>query len=431
MDQAISKVIDLINGGAIVSTDSRKIQKNTNTVFIALKGEHHNGNTFAKQAIKKGAVLAVIDNPKYENENTLLVDDTLEFLQKLSLEYRKQFKVKVIAITGSNGKTTTKDLVRDVLSKKYKVIATQGNLNNHIGLPLTLLNIKPEHDFAIIEMGASHQGEIRTLCEIALPNYGIITNIGKAHLEGFGGFDGVVKTKSELYDYIRDITGKVFVHKTNSLLMQLSQGIEQILYGDHDLEEELRYSGGEHHFLHFETETPKAEYEIKTQLVGDYNYENVLAAISVGETFDVDTKDITEAIAEYQPLDKRSQWYESEKNKIIIDYYNANPSSMRVAIDNFLKLETDKKLMILGDMLELGDSSSLEHHAIIDAIRNVYKCRIILVGKEFWRANSGSFMCFKDIDETLAFFYQNPVNDHTILIKGSRGMKMENLLSVL
>lgn len=432
MNKAISQIIDiLINGNGSIVLDSRKVKPNVGHIFIALKGENFDGNTFANKAIENGAILSVIDDEQYEGEKTILVENCQEFLTLLAKTYREKFDIPFLAITGTNGKTTTKDLISNVLGAKMNVHSTQGNLNNHIGVPLTILSLNKNHEFAVIEMGASHQGEINALCEIVKPTHGIITNIGKAHLEGFGGFDGVIKTKSELYDFLRDHSGIVFVNKENNMLMQLSLGIERYEYGDSALAEKLKYKYSDVPFLEFDTKTEKASYKIKSKLVGAYNYENILTAIAVGEYFDVSTEKITKAINQYNPTQNRSQWFDSGKNKIIIDFYNANPTSMRASIDNFLKLEIDKKIMILGDMLELGEDSNAEHHAIIDVIRNIYNCRVILIGKEFFKTNLGSFMCFKDTDEVVEFFKHNPINGYTALLKGSRGLKMEQLLEVL
>ncbi|HTB05723.1 MAG TPA: UDP-N-acetylmuramoyl-tripeptide--D-alanyl-D-alanine ligase [Bacteroidia bacterium] len=413
----------------VVGTDTRNIKKDS--IFFSLKGANFNANEFAKEAISKGAKYAVIDEEAHYSEGCILVKDVLATLQQLANHHRKQFKIPVIGITGSNGKTTTKELMATVLSKKYKTHFTQGNLNNHIGVPLTLLALKKEHEIAIIEMGANHQGEIAALSNIAEPDFGIITNIGKAHLEGFGGPEGVIKAKSELYHFIKAKKGKLFVNADDELLMRLSNGIDRVTYGtspDSDCEG----------ITEKESFLAKAifiddgiEVEVQSKLAGRYNFYNMLAAACVGFTFGLTLSQIKEAIEGYVPSNNRSQVVKKESNIIWVDAYNANPSSMKSAIETFAELPENNKVLILGDMFELGDESPKEHQSLADLIENK-KCwnAVYLVGKEFGKTKSSATL-FETTEAFAEWLKTHALKERTILLKGSRGMAMEKLLEKL
>ncbi|MBN8697616.1 MAG: UDP-N-acetylmuramoyl-tripeptide--D-alanyl-D-alanine ligase [Bacteroidetes bacterium] len=420
-----------------VCTDTRDIQ--TNSIFFALKGANFDGNKFAEQALNSGSVIAVIDDPEYKkDERFFLVKDVLTALQDLANHHRKQLSIPVIGITGSNGKTTSKELVNSVLSKKHKVLATKGNLNNHIGVPLTLLSITKEHEMAIIEMGANHQGEIAQLCAIAEPDFGIITNIGKAHLEGFGGIEGVKKGKSEIYRYLQDKKGKVFVHGDDEILAELAFNNDKITYGTkklYDIVGAIVNTGTE--FISFQWATRYTASSLKnapvvaTQLVGIYNYHNLLCAACVGNYFKVEDELINQALAEYTPSNNRSQLQKTANNTLILDYYNANPTSMTAAIENFANLKQENKVAILGDMLELGEESQKEHKAIIQLLKQK-NIQALLVGPLFCNAGNGStFQLFANSDDANTYLQSNPIKSATILVKGSRGIKLEKVLNTL
>ncbi len=414
----------------VVSTDSRTTPRGS--IFFALKGENFDGNTFAEPVLKQGCSYAVIDNETYYKEGTyVLVKDSLSALQDLAAHHRSQLKIPVVAITGSNGKTTTKELLKAVLSKKYKVLATTGNLNNHIGVPLTVLSITPDIEMAVIEMGANHMGEIAALCRIAQPDYGLITNIGRAHIGEFGSFENIVKAKTEMYDFIRGKKGKVFVSSGNELLMDRSKGIERITFGP-DAEAGCR--------CFFDGADPvlKAKHDnesIRSQLIGKYNFENVSAAIAIGKYFGVENKKIKEAIEEYVPSNNRSQVVKTKFHTLILDAYNANPSSMQVAIDNFSEMEGEPKWLILGDMLELGPYEDQEHQEILHTVESMKFQNVILVGERFLKAakEKKGYLVFKTSDELSAKLRLNsPIeNGSWILIKGSRGMKLEKAVEFL
>jgi len=411
-----------------ICTDSRLIEKDC--LFFALKGENFDGNQYAVQAIEKGASLAVVDNPKMaDNKHCFLVDDVLQSLQNLAQHHRKQLKIPVIGITGSNGKTTTKELMGRVLEKKYQTFYTQGNLNNHIGVPLSILSVNSTTEIAIIEMGANHPGEIADLCKIAMPDYGLITNIGKAHLEGFGGFQGVVKTKSELYQFLALRQGKVFVNADDPLLMDLTKKLDRFTYG---ATSDAEIQGGileKNPFLKIMLQLKSGEFKIDTQLIGDYNIQNILAAASVGVYFGVDDASVSAAIGEYSPDNMRSQYIETGRNKLILDAYNANPTSMAMALKNFAELEANHKMIILGDMLELGNDSMKEHNKILEDISDTGIDQVILVGKEFKLADAEKqFLHFESSDGALTWLSKNKTRDYTILIKGSRGIQLEKLV---
>lgn len=408
-----------------VTTDSRNIKKAS--IFFALKGENFDGNEYAAEALKKGASLAVVDDKTIDGPGFFAVDDALTALQELAAHHRKTLDIPIIGLTGTNGKTTTKELIREVLSVKYNTYATAGNLNNHIGVPLTILGIKSDAGIAIVEIGANHIGEIKELCAIANPTHGIITNIGKAHLEGFGSYEGIIEAKSELYRHLIANQGDAFVHYNDEMLMGLSSQIPRGTYGD---DPEADVSGritGSVPFMGIHWEG----HDVMTHLYGDYNFENVMAAICVGKFFLVKEAEINEAIASYIPTNNRSQVVKSGSNTIFLDAYNANPSSMEVSIKQFLKQKADKKAVILGDMLELGGVSQEEHRKVIAAIENKFDT-VILVGPEFLVAGSGGGMnIFPDTNEAYCWLEQNPLSDTDILIKGSRGIALERLLSVL
>ena len=414
-----------------VTTDTRNCPEGS--MFIALKGETFNGNKFARQALEKGCRYAVVDEAEYADApNIILVDDCLKTLQMLAREHRRALGTPIVGITGTNGKTTTKELVATVLQKRYNVLYTQGNLNNHIGVPLTLLGLTESHEMAVVEMGANHPGEIRTLVNIAEPDCGLITNVGKAHLEGFGSFEGVVRTKSELYDYLRQKENAfTFLDKDNDVLCRASAGLEAIGYG---LEGEGLYVKGKLHacapFLAFEWEHDGKTYDVNTRLIGAYNVKNALAAIAVGLRFEVPAEAICEALGGYVPSNNRSQLTETVDNRLIVDAYNANPTSMMAALENFRLMEVSHKVAILGDMKELGEGSVDEHRKIVSYLEGCGFERIILVGEEFGKANTG-FEWYKNTDDLKAKILQDKISGKFVLIKGSNSMKLAPLKELL
>jgi len=407
-------------------TDTRKLKPGD--IFFALKGASFNGNRFAKQAIEMGAALAVIDEKEFEIPGkTLLVPDVLTALQQLAKKHRRQFTIPFIAITGSNGKTTTKELVHAVLSTTYKTYTTEGNLNNHIGIPLTLLKIKSDAEMAVIEMGANHQKEIEGYCTYALPTHGVITNCGKAHLEGFGGIEGVKKGKGELYDFLRANNGTAFVMWDYDYLQTMSRGIPQIIkYGASHADVEGKIIAAEP-FLQMEITKGTAPVKIKSNLVGAYNFPNILAAVTVGSHFHVAADKIKQAIENYIPANSRSQLIEKETNKIILDAYNANPSSMKPAIENFAGLHAENKILMLGAMAELGEQSLQEHKAVVDLIGRYPWKEVVLVGGDFLRLNH-PYTSFENADQAKEWFKKMNFRHSYILIKGSRSMQMEKVL---
>lgn len=412
-----------------ISTDSRQISPGC--LFFALKGDNFDGNQYAQKAVAAGAAFAIIDNPAFESTGTLLVDDVLTALQQLALMRRRKFNIPVLAITGSNGKTTTKELVNAVLTSQFRVVATKGNLNNHIGVPITLLGITNETQIAIIEMGANHQGEIAELCKIAEPTLGLITNIGRAHLGGFGGYEGVIKAKSELYKWVRNSEGVVFVNAGNPLLMELTAGMDRQLYGSTEGVNSFGKIRENLSTLALDWILEKETVEIKTNLVGNYNFENVMAAICIGSYFNVAPAKIQSAISSCMPSNSRSQALVTARNSIILDAYNANPTSMQVAIENFRQLKAQHKMVVLGDMLELGDESQIEHRAIVNLIEESDFETVILVGPEFTSASQGKFLCFPDSEKAHEWLVSQKFSNFSILIKGSRGIKMEKVLDAL
>jgi UDP-N-acetylmuramoyl-tripeptide--D-alanyl-D-alanine ligase len=412
-----------------ICTDSRKLTKNQ--MFFALSGPNFNGNQFANQAIEQGAKLAIIDDIKYKvNDNCFLVPDVLECIQQLALFHRQQLGTPIISITGTNGKTTTKELISRVLQKKYKVTYTQGNLNNHIGVPLTLLSFTKETEIGVVEMGANHQNEISQLCKIALPDFGIINNIGKAHLEGFGSFQGVINAKSELYQYCEKNNKKIFVNGDDSLLMDLSEKIERMTYGKSDINEVNAEFISADPFL----ELKWKEFKIQTQLVGEYNFNNVLASIAVGIYFQVPNHEICNAISEYKPQNNRSQLTKTSNNTLIIDAYNANPSSMELSVRNFMNIKASNKLLILGDMFELGEASQQEHQKIVDLVKNLNFEKAFFIGKNFFQREKGNkekFNFFLSIEDMLDYLSKNKIAGYTILLKASRGIQLEKVFAFL
>jgi UDP-N-acetylmuramoyl-tripeptide--D-alanyl-D-alanine ligase len=416
-----------------VETDTRKLK--AGDLFFALKGDNFNGNAFAKQALDAGAAYAIIDEAAFEiSGKTFLVDDVLTALQQLAKHHREQFstspagrQVPFIAITGSNGKTTTKELVYTVLSSSYITYATEGNLNNHIGIPLTILKIKMDAELAIIEMGANHQKEIKGYCEYAQPTHGIITNCGKAHLEGFGGIEGVRKGKGELFDYLRSNNGTAFVMWDYDYLQDMSKGITSILkYGTANADIEAKAIKSEP-FLEIEITKGVEPGIIKTQLVGDYNLPNVLVAVAAGKYFNVPAASIKTAIENYSPSNSRSQLVEKGSNKIILDAYNANPSSMKLAIENFSRLRADNKVLMLGGMAELGQESLNEHKSIVDVINQSQWKAVVLVGGDFLKFQH-PYTSLINATEAKEWLQQQHFEKTHLLIKGSRSMQMEKVL---
>jgi UDP-N-acetylmuramoyl-tripeptide--D-alanyl-D-alanine ligase len=430
MEKIIKRIYSQFQKNPIVTTDSRYIK--AGSIFFALKGENFNGNEFAQKAIENGASLAVIDEMEYYlDDRFIFVSDSLIALQELAKRHRKNLKAKIIGITGSNGKTTTKELIQATLSQYFKTKATRGNFNNHIGVPLTLLSFPTDLEFGIVEMGANHPGEIETLSKISQPDFGLITNIGKAHLEGFGGFEGVIKTKNELYQYIRKTGKTIFINSDNEILYGLSEGVKSITYGT----KANSYCNAEmtsaYPYVKIVYSINNKRYEVQSKLFGSYNFENILAAICMGSYFGVPQNLIQKAINTYEPTNNRSQIINTETNKIILDAYNANPSSMKVAIQNFLESQEKNKFLILGDMLELGKDSSTEHAHILGQLESMDKNRVFLVGKYFSELKQQKFDSFQNTNELSQYIKQNPVRNGTILIKGSRGIKLEEIITLL
>ena len=409
-----------------VQTDTRRLQPND--LFFALKGPNFNGNIFTEKAIAAGASFVVIDEKEFEiSGKTILVADVLIALQQLAKFHRLQLSIPVLAITGSNGKTTTKELIHAVLSTTFKTYTTEGNLNNHIGVPLTLLKIKPDAEMAVIEMGANHQKEIESYCEIALPTHGLITNCGKAHLEGFGGMEGVRKGKGELFDYLRKNNETAFVMWDYDYLQQMSEGISQrIKYGTVD-GEFIGTSFESEPFLSVKMTKGVSPLIIESQLVGDYNLPNVLAAVTIGKYFNVDEKKIVSAIANYTPSNSRSQLVVKNSNTFILDAYNANPSSMKPAIENFAKAKGENKVLVLGAMAELGIESLVEHQQIIDLIKQYKWKDVVLVGGEFLTLQH-PFHAFENSMQAKEWLKQKNYEHVHFLIKGSRSFKMEKVI---
>jgi UDP-N-acetylmuramoyl-tripeptide--D-alanyl-D-alanine ligase len=429
----MTKLYSLYLQHPTISTDTRNIAKDS--IFFALKGANFNGNTFAKQALELGAAYVVVDEKEYQlNEKCILVKDVLTALQELAKEHRSALNIPFIGITGSNGKTTSKELLNAVLSRKYKTLATKGNLNNHIGVPLTILSIGSDIEIAIIEMGANHQKEIAFLSDIANPTYGLICNVGKAHLEGMGGFEGVKKTKKELYDHIRINNGTAFINADDINLMEMSEGIEKKeFFGSHANARVCGRILNSDPFLSVEIKlkNDKEFSLIQSKLVGDYNLNNILSSICIGNYFDVSLPEMIAGIEGYEPSNNRSQAVTMGSNHVIMDAYNANPSSMAAAVQNFSKLHSDKKVLILGDMFEMGDESMREHTAMIDLVHQLKFEQVIFVGKDFYTCKKYEFQYFQTTEEAKKYLQElKPTHSH-ILVKGSRGMKLESLADAL
>lgn len=422
----IEKIYQLYSQKYIVTTDSRKIEPGC--VFVALKGEHFDGNDFAYQVASDNVAACVIADRKDlpQHERLFIVDDSLTALQKLAKLHREICGTPIIGITGTNGKTTTKELVSAVLSQKYNITYTQGNFNNHLGVPLTLLQIRPDTEIAVVEMGANHPKEIELLCSLAQPNFGIITNIGKAHIEGFGSFDGVVKTKNELYDYLRNTNGIVFLNNDNQLLKDLAHDLKTVKYGKDNTADYNAEMLSSNPYLSINWDGKV----IKTNLVGDYNFENVMAAITAGRHFNVEPYLITKALEDYTPTNNRSQFIKSNKNEIVMDAYNANPVSMSNAIKNFRNISDDNHLLILGDMKELGNESLNEHQEIINLITNLGFSNVILVGSEFNKVKH-DFVPFLNVDDLITHISQNEISGRKILVKGSNSIHLGKIINLL
>ena len=426
----------------VISTDTRKIAPGS--LFFALKGDKFDANTFAEQAVAAGAAYALIDNPACQlGDLYILVDDVLTTLQDLARHHRRQLTIPIVGLTGTNGKTTTKELINAVLSQRFNTYATQGNLNNHIGVPLTILSINPTHETAVIEMGANHQKEIELLCTISQPTHGLITNVGKAHLEGFGGVEGVKKGKGELYDFMKATNGVTFVSSDSADLtaMQFARSLKNVvMYGSNDLEnlvsgqltENSPYLG-----LQWTNNQTGESFDVKSQLTGAYNLDNILAAICIGVYFKLTPAEINAGISGYQPKNNRSQITQTDTNTLICDYYNANPSSMFVAIENLGKLEAKHKVLVLGDMFEMGDESAAEHEAVIRKALETDVDEVIFVGSEFaevspkvGKSESPEAVFYSTVEQAIAALRDEPIKDSTVLIKGSRGMALERLVEL-
>ena len=435
----IEQLYEVYRKHPVICTDTRKISKSC--LFFALKGDHFNGNEFASQAIENGAAFAIIDEEKYAvNEHFILVSEVLETLQDLARYHRKQLGIPVIGITGSNGKTTTKELIRSVLSQQFKTFATEGNLNNHIGVPLSILSIDDACEIAIIEMGANHQKEIEFLCGIAQPTHGLITNVGKAHLEGFGGIEGVRIGKGELYEFISKTGGTLFINADNPVLKEMC--------AEREVQKTISYGSAKENFISAvlkssspyllidwmtKNETSKDQiYTAESNLPGIYNFDNIVCAICIGSYFKLSPGQINSGINSYHPLNNRSQLFKTERNTIICDYYNANPSSMIVALDNLESMNAASRAMILGDMFELGKEAGKEHQLILDKAIAANSERKIFIGEEFYKLKgSKTAEFFRTVHEAQQALAENPILASTVLVKGSRGMKLETLLPLL
>mgnify|MGYP001128003991 FL=1 len=426
---SIIDLYDLFIHNPQITTDSRNCPKGS--IFFALKGDKFDGNQYAGKALASGCVYAVIDNPDYYiGERTILVDNVLKTLQQLAHHHRKVLGLPIIGITGTNGKTTTKELLAAVLSTKFNLLYTEGNFNNHIGVPLTLLRLTHDHEMAVIEMGASHPGDIKELVDIVHPNYGIITNVGRAHLEGFGSFEGVIRTKGELYDYIRRSKGKIFIKKENEYLQSIAKGIEQITYGNGD----DAFASGQvvscDPFLVFNWKQQGKLHTVETHIIGSYNLDNVLAAVAVGRFFKIPAERISRAIAAYEPTNNRSQFKKTENNELIIDAYNANPSSMKVALDNFITMPVQPKAIILGDMRELGPTSDELHAEVVAQIKKGQFDKVFLCGEHFSKVGK-EFSPFATTEAMVEELRKQPLKGYHILIKGSHSMGLEKLADIL
>lgn len=416
-----------------ITTDTRQCREGM--MFVALRGENFDGNRYAKSALEQGCRYAVVDNAAYADpadERYLLVDDSLKALQQLARHHRRTLGLPIVGITGTNGKTTTKELIAAVLSRKYHIHYTQGNLNNHIGVPLTLLQLTAEHEMAVVEMGASHPGDIKELVEIAEPDYGLITNVGMAHLQGFGSLEGVIRTKGEMYDYLRTTPRRtIFLNSDNHHLCAIAEGLEAVTYGQAEgvdicgklidcapyLRFQWRKCGGEWH-------------EVSTQLIGSYNIDNALCAVAVGTYFGVAEQEVSAALSEYAPTNNRSQLTKTEHNTLVVDAYNANPTSMRAAIDNFALMDVPHKMLILGDMKELGEATEAAHQEVVDLLDARDFAEVWLVGPAF-AATRHTQRTFANAEEVKAALVAERPEGRTILIKGSNSMKLASLVEWL
>jgi len=421
----IKDLYEIYKSHNIISTDTRTIENGC--IFFALKGDNFNGNKYAKDALKKGASFVIIDEVEFkESEQHILVVDALDTLQKLANYHRKQFTIPFIGITGTNGKTTTKEFINTILSTKFKTAYTQGNLNNHIGVPLTLLSIPLDCEIAIIEMGANHVGEIEFLSKIAEPSFGLITNIGTAHIEGFGSIENIIKTKSELYKYILSHNGTVFINNEDKTLVSLAKGLKTISYGN----QTANCSGK----LISSTPSVKIEWNkinINTNLYGAYNYQNILAAICIGKYFKVSPSNIKKAIEEYFPTNNRSQIINANSNTLFLDAYNANPTSMNAAIDTFSENDSKNRLMLLGDMLELGEISKDEHQKIVNKT-NALNINAIFIGNEFSSIKiKYNYTYMENVEQLIDWLKLSGLTNHQVLIKGSRGIRLEKTAAYL
>ena len=414
-----------------ITTDSRDVPEGS--MFFALKGETFDGNAYAKMALELGAAYAVIDEKDYAeegNDRLILVEDVLTTLQQLAKYHRVHLGTPIIGITGTNGKTTTKELIATVLKKKYNVLYTQGNFNNHIGVPKTLLQLTKEHDLAVVEMGANHPGEIKTLVEIVLPDFGIITNVGKAHLLGFGSFEGVIRTKGELYDFLRVIQGTVFINNDNPHLLGISKGLKLVKYGQ-QAADDLLVKG------EFVECNPFLKFQwngglVQTQLIGSYNLDNALAAACIGTFFEVPANDICDALSEYKPSNNRSQLTITKDNKLVVDAYNANPTSMRAALDNFRLIKDGHKMCILGQMGELGEASEEEHQKVVDLLGECGFEKVWLVGENFAKTqHPADYQLFANVEEVKAAISSQNPQGYLILIKGSNSNKLVQTVELL
>lgn len=419
-----------------VTTDSRMCEKDS--IFFALKGERFNGNLFADKALEAGCSYAIVDERPEgapADERIIMVDDVLQSLQHLATYHRRKLKIPVIGITGTNGKTTTKELIAVGLSRKFKVAYTQGNFNNQIGVPLTLLAMNESHEIAVVEMGANHPGDIKELCKIVQPDYGLITNVGQAHLEGFGSFDNLVKTKGELYDYIREHEGKVFVNRESAILYDLTEGMDRILYGRDD--PSLFASGtiaDATPFMEFDWRFFDRSYRVRTRLVGEYNFDNAIAAVAVCKFFGIDAASINSALETYEPSNHRSQFRRTERNDLIIDAYNANPTSMEASVGFFSTIPSSlPKMVILGEMKELGGVSETEHEKLVEYLRKLSFDQVYLVGNSFhqWTTSDDGFHYFENVELLNNHLQQEPISDHYILLKGSHSVHLEKAIDFL
>jgi UDP-N-acetylmuramoyl-tripeptide--D-alanyl-D-alanine ligase len=426
------QIYGLFKKSAGINTDTRTIR--TGEIFFALWGDKYNGNKYADEALSKGASWAVIDDPLFETEKTILVDDCLFELQALASHHRKELSAPVLAITGTNGKTTTKELIAAILSKKKKVHYTKGNLNNHIGVPLTILSAPDDTEMMVIEMGASHVGEIRSLCLIARPDFGIITNIGTAHIEGFGSFEGVIKAKTELFEHLRKVNGVALYNDKNPLLTEkiFRMVNRAVPFSDPTGIELLVEMPETDLFLKLRAIYQHKSYDVNTNLFGSYNYENVKAAIATGLFFDVPMDDIVKAVEEYHPENNRSQVMATEKNTLICDSYNANPSSIHTAIHSFSELKSDHKVIILGDMLELGEKTESEHIKVLQELKSLKPELVYLVGPAFSKlSDEYGYKSFQDTVKLRDHLRKKSLKGFTILIKGSRGIGLEQIYDIL